>query len=72
MKCDRFIGEPDVGKVGEWDLSSGNLIEHKVHGGAVSCMALSGDRIVIGAINNAIRLFNISTCLLVLHSLYCL
>ena len=63
----RLIGdELIVGHVGEWDLSSGDLIEHKIHGGAVVRMAVSGDRIVTRGNEGAIRVLNVSTCLLVL------
>jgi hypothetical protein len=57
-----------LGHVGEWDLSSGDLIEHKVHDGPVFRMALSGDRIVTCDNNRGgdIRLFSLSTCLSVL------
>jgi hypothetical protein len=44
-----LVGSTDkivVGHVGEWDLLSGDVIEHKVHYGTVLCMALSGDKIV--------------------------
>ena len=47
MKCDRFIDELVVGYICEWDLSSGDLIEHKVYDDPVYYMALSGDRIVV-------------------------
>ena len=64
MRQDLFIDEILVGHVGAWDLSSGDLIEHKIHGCAVLLMALSGDRIVISFWNHVIRVFNCSTCLL--------
>ena len=54
-----------VGNVCEWGLSSGVLIEHKVHDGVVYRIALSGDRIVTDS-GGLIRVFDISTCLLVL------
>ncbi len=65
LKCDRFIDELVVGLIGEWDLSSGDLIEHQVHASEVRCMALSGERIVI-CVTGAIQVFNITTCLLML------
>ena len=58
----------DVGHVVEWDLSSGDQIEHKVHGGTVFDMALSGDRIVTCDDFDVIRVSNLSTCSLVLLS----
>ena len=65
-----MIDELVVGYLGEWDLSSGDVIEHKVHDDAVDCIALSGDMIVTSYYNggdaNIIRVFNVSTCLLVL------
>ena len=66
---DEFV----VGHVGEWDLSSGDLMEHKVHDGALVRMALSGDRIVTGTdgfIGGVIRVLNVSTCLLLLSNVY--
>jgi hypothetical protein len=61
---DEFV----VGHVGEWDLSSGDVIEHSVSDDAVWRMALSGDRIVTSG-GGAIRVSNVATCLLVLSSL---
>ncbi len=66
--CDSFMGELIVGYVGEWDLSSENLIEHKVHDGDVFFMALDGEMIVTCDNHQVYRLFDISTCLLVLLS----
>ena len=61
----RLIGdELIVGHVGEWDLSSGDLIEHKVHDGAVYCIALRDDMIITSD-GGVIRAFDI-TCLLLL------
>ncbi len=65
LKCDGFIYELPVGHVGEWDLSSGDLIEHKVNDGPVDYMAHSGDKIVIK--RDGIRVFNVLTCLLLLR-----
>ena len=56
-----------VGYIGEWDLSSGVLVDHNFHDGEVFRMSLSGDKIVT-CNKNAIRVFNISSCLLVLLS----
>ena len=56
--------EVPVGDVCEWDLSSEDLIEHKVHDSSVTCMALSGDRIVTYDDRGSIQVFNVSTCLL--------
>ncbi len=66
FKCDIFNGDLVVGYVGEWDLSSGDLLERKIHRSRVYCMALSGDRIVTSNSDDVIRMFNVSTCLLVL------
>ncbi len=56
-----------LGYACEWDLSSADLTEHKVHDGAVVNMAVSGDRIVThDYANDVIRVFTSSTCLLVL------
>ena len=66
LKSDLFISKFGAGHVCEWDLSSGDVIEHKVHDGAVVFMALSGDRIIITCGDNVTRLFNLSTCLSVL------
>jgi hypothetical protein len=54
-----------LGDVGEWDLSSGNLIKHDFDISPV-LMAVSGDMIVICGYDLFIEVFNISTCLLVL------
>ena len=63
----RPIKEPVVGYVSEWEQSSGGLREHKVHDGAVWFMALSGDMIASCDFHDeVIRLFNVSSCLLVL------
>ncbi len=56
-----------IGHVGEWDLSSGDLIEHKVHDGIVEYMALSGDRIVTCNESDVLRVSNVTTCLLLHH-----
>ncbi len=61
-----MIDDLAVGYVCEWDLSSGDFIEHKVHDRGVDRMAVSGDMLVTRDWNNAIRLFNIPTCLFVL------
>ena len=58
-----------LGHVCEWDLSSGDLIEHKVQDNEVYKMALSGDRIVIVS-GGVIRVFNVSTCMLVLQEYF--
>jgi hypothetical protein len=58
-----------VGYVGEWDLSKGDLIEHKIHDRAVDRMALSVDMIVT-CNAHAILVFNISNCLLVLPGFF--
>ncbi len=63
---DSLIDERVVGHVGEWDLSSGDLIEHKVHDDAAWRMALSGGMIVICDDDDSIRVINISTCSLML------
>ncbi len=68
LKRDGLFDELDVGHVGEWDLSSGDVIEHKIHGFRVYRMALSGDMIVTST-GRVIRVFNVSTCLLVLPSI---
>ena len=63
--CGRSIDELAVGHVGEWDLSNGDLKEHKVFDAPVWRMVLSGDMMVVrgGVIN---RVFSIATCLLML------
>ena len=58
-----------IGYIGEWDLSSGDLIEHNLHDGSVYHMALSGARIVTCDSNDIIRVLDLTTCLLRL-SLY--
>jgi hypothetical protein len=68
LKCDRLIDELFVGYVGEWDLLRGDLIEHKVYDDAVYYIALSGDMIVANGDNECIRVFNVSTCWLLLSS----
>ena len=56
-----------VGQVGEWNLSSGELITvHEVHDYEVKSVAISGDRIVTCDYYDVIRLFKTSPCLLVL------
>ncbi len=54
----------------EWDLSSGDVIEHKVHDVAVIRMAVSGDKIVTSDAARVIRVFNVSTCLSIGPSSY--
>ncbi len=65
LKGAKRIDDLVVGHVGEWDLLSGDLIEHKVHDRRVFCMALSGNMFVIGD-GVVVRVFHLSTCLLVL------
>ncbi len=64
LNCDRFIDVLVVGYVGEWDLSTGDLIEHKISDSAVSLVAISGGKIVTYA-GADIRVLDVSTCLLV-------
>ncbi len=58
-----------VGDVGEWDMSSGDLKEHKVFDDAVFKIALSGDRMVTSG-DDVIRAFSVFTCLLMLPSCF--
>ncbi len=58
-----------MGHVGEWHLSSGDVIKHKVHDDAVYRMALSGDWIVTFDTCYVIRVSNVVTCLFVSTSL---
>jgi hypothetical protein len=51
-----------VGCIVEWDLVSGDLLEHQVHEAEVSLMALSRDKIATFDGDDAIRVFNLSTC----------
>jgi hypothetical protein len=60
-----FIDELVVGHVGEWDLSSGDLVEHKAHDDAVLCMALSGDRIITCDNHSVVRMFKLPSSLFV-------
>ncbi len=65
-----FMGSPlsykiFIGYIGEWDLSNGDLVDHSFHDGEVFRIALSGDKIVTCDFY-AIRVFDISLCLLVL------
>jgi hypothetical protein len=53
------------GDVGEWDLSSGDLVKHKVYEDPLICMAISGDKIATSG-DNVIQVCNISTCLFLL------
>ena len=64
LKCEQFVDEFVVGHVGQWDLSSGDLIKHNVSVNAVSFIALSGEMIVIADNFDTIRVFIVSTCLL--------
>ena len=72
--CDCEIDDGLVaGHVGEWVLSSGDVIERKIRDGQVLYMAVSGDRIVTSSDDgtfssghHVIQVFNVSTCLLVL------
>ncbi len=59
-----------VGNVGEWNLSNGDLIEHKVHDCAVCFIALIGDMIVACDGSSSLQVFSLpaSACLLVLYS----
>ena len=57
----KFIYDLVVGTVGEWDLLSGDLIEHTAQDHAVYRIAVSGDMIAIGG-RAFIRVFNIFTC----------
>ncbi len=59
----KSIDDLVVGNVGEWDLLSGDLIEHTAQDHAVYRIAVSGDMIATGG-RAFIRVFNISTCLL--------
>ena len=72
LKCDCFTDELVVGHVGEWDLSSGDLIEHKVNDCEVLDMAINGDRIVTSdsSYHPIIRVFNVTTCLLFSINVY--
>ncbi len=61
-----------VGNVGEWDLSSGDAIEHKVYDHAIHFIALSGARIVTGnsSYDTQVRVFDLPMCLLPLHLIF--
>jgi hypothetical protein len=63
-----LVDELLVGHVGEWGLSSGDLIEHKAHESRVYCMCLSGDKIATGD-DRVVRVFNVSTCLSLLSEI---
>ena len=52
------------GHIVEWDLSSGALVEHKVHEGDVFRSALDGNRIVTLEARGIVRVFDVRTCLL--------
>ncbi len=54
-----------------WDLSSGDVIEHKVNDDIVCCMALSVSRdMIVSHGGGVIRVLNVSTCLLLLRGCY--
>ena len=61
---DKFV----AGHVGELDLLSGDVMEHKVQNRAIMYMALSGDMIVFCDRDDCIRVINNSTCLLMILS----
>jgi hypothetical protein len=65
LKCEVFVGH-----IGEWNLSGGDVMEHKVHDGALWYMALSGERIVTCDEDFVILVLKVLTCLLVLQSCY--
>jgi hypothetical protein len=73
FKWNLFISEDIfLGNACEWDISSGNLIDRKVPDGAIFNIDISGDKMVThDYANNVIRVFNLSTCLLVLRRWYC-
>ncbi len=51
-----------TGLIVELDMSSGDVIEHYAYDAKVSGVALSDDKLVACNYDNAIRLFNLSTC----------
>ena len=63
----RTIDEIIVGQIGEWNLSSGDLIVvHEAHDYEVKSLVISGDRMVTCDYYDVIRMFKTSPCLLVL------
>ncbi len=61
-----LIDKHILGYIGEWDMSGGDLIEHKVHDGGVYVIALNGDKIAtFDDDHNVIRVFGLSSCMLV-------
>ncbi len=57
------------GLIVEWDLSSGALVEHRVHERDVCRSALDGNRIVTLETRGMVRVFDVRTCLLKLFVL---
>ncbi len=67
-----ILDDIGVGYVGEWDLSSVDLIDRHVKG-MLDRMALSGDRIVTFTTENGNRftqVIEVSTCLLILRRIF--
>ncbi len=70
LSLDIFDNALFSGHIGEWDLSSGDLVETKMHDRWVYRMALKGDLLATSDGQRVLRAFNIPSCLLVILSQY--